>query len=60
MEKKVDRRTKYDREKVRHWHIKMNLETEADLIAQVERQPSMQGYLKRLIREDIKRGEAEQ
>jgi len=56
----MDRRVKFTKEKTRQFCLRLNTETEADLIAQIERQPSMQGYIKRLIREDIEREEQKQ
>jgi len=48
----------YDRENTRRINLKLNNKTDADIIAQLEKlKPSegIQGYLKRLIREDMKR-----
>lgn len=36
--------------------LKLNNNTDAEIIAKLKEQPSMQGYIKRLIEEDIKRG----
>ena len=46
--------------KTRQFCLRLNKETEDDIIAHLEAQPSMQGYLKRLIREDIKRESREE
>lgn len=54
-EKKMDRRVKFTKEKTRQFCLRLNTETEQDLIEQIKRQPSMQGYIKRLIREDIEK-----
>ena len=52
----------YDRENTRRINLKLNNKTDADIISQLEKLKSsegIQGYLKRLIREDMKRGGAE-
>ena len=38
---------------IRRYGLKLNTHTDADIIAHLERQPSMQGYIKSLIRADI-------
>lgn len=45
---------KYDANNTKQYHLKLNLGTDADIIAKLESVDSMQGYIKRLIREDIK------
>lgn len=47
--------TKYDRTHCRTYGLKMNLVTDADIITKLASVPSMQGYIKQLIREDIAR-----
>lgn len=42
-----------DRKNCRKYGLKLTLSTDAPLIAHLDAQPSVQGYLKRLIREDI-------
>ena len=49
---------RYDRENTRSLKLKLNLVHDADVIAKLESEPSMQGYIKRLIREDIARSAA--
>ena len=44
---------KYDAKNTRQYHLKLNLKTDADIIREFEQQESIQGYIKRLIREDI-------
>lgn len=44
---------RYDKEKSRHYGIKLNRRTDEELIAMLDAQPSYQAYLKRLIRADI-------
>lgn len=38
---------------VRQYIVRLNRNTEADLIDKLESEPSVQGYIKELIREDI-------
>lgn len=48
----------YDRENTRRINLKLNNKTDADIIRQLETmkdQEGIQGYLKRLIREDMKK-----
>ena len=44
---------KYDKANTRQILLKLNLKTDADILSHLETQESMQGYIKRLIREDI-------
>ena len=46
---------KYDTENTRQIHLKLNKGTDADILAHLERQESIQGYIKRLIREDMEK-----
>ena len=48
---------KYDEKSTRAYHLKLNIKTDAAIIEQLSRQDSIQGYIKRLIAEDIKKGE---
>ena len=34
-------------------HLKLNKETDADVIAKLESEPNIQGYIKELIRADL-------
>ena len=48
----------YDRENTRRINLKLNNKTDADIIRRLEElkgTEGIQGYLKRLIREDMKR-----
>ena len=38
---------------IRRYGLKLNVNTDADIIAHLEKQPSMQGYIKQLIRRDL-------
>ena len=44
---------KYDRVNTVHITLKLNKRTDADIIARLEASGNKQGYIKRLIREDI-------
>ena len=46
---------KYDEANTRQYHLKLNLKTDADIIERLKQQKSAQGYIKRLIREDMKK-----
>ena len=46
---------RYDKDNTRQVKFKFNLKTDADILARLAAEPSMQGYIKRLIREDIAR-----
>lgn len=47
---------KYHKEHCRQYCLCLNKGTDADVIAKIEAQENKQGYLKRLIRQDIARG----
>ena len=46
---------KYDAENTRQVHLKLNRRTDKDVLARLDEVPSKQGYIKRLIREDLER-----
>ena len=46
---------KYDAENIKHLHLKLNRKTDNDIINHLEMQENTQGYIKRLIREDMSR-----
>lgn len=46
-------KAKFDKENCRRLQLKLNIRTDADILAQLEKQPSMQGYIRSLIRADI-------
>ena len=46
---------KYDKEKTKGLYLKFNLNTDADILKWLEQQPNKQGYIKDLIRADIKK-----
>ncbi|MBO7663779.1 MAG: hypothetical protein J6U01_10445 [Clostridia bacterium] len=45
----------YEKENLRQIRLKVNRKTEPDLLAWIEKQKNIQGYIKRLIMEDMKR-----
>ncbi len=49
----------YAKEKLQQVRLSLNKGTDADLISWLEKQPNKQGYIKRLIREDIERAKKE-
>lgn len=46
---------RYDKENTRPIKLKFNLKHDADILEKLESVPSMQGYIKELIRADIAR-----
>lgn len=46
---------KYDQAHCRFYGLKLNQANDADIIEKLSSVPSMQGYIKQLIREDITR-----
>lgn len=51
--KSTIQKAQYDAVNSRFYHIKLNRKTDADIIAKLESQKSMQGYIRELIRADI-------
>ena len=51
--KKSLSQTKYDKAHCRTYGLKLNTTTDADIIEKLSSVPSMQGYIKQLIRADI-------
>lgn len=49
----------YDRKNTKLVGMKLNRNTDADILNFLEKQGNIQGYLKRLIREDIKKETAQ-
>jgi hypothetical protein len=45
----------YDRKNTKLIGMKLNRKTDADILAFLEKQGNIQGYLKQLIREDMKK-----
>ena len=48
-------KTRYDAKTARYFSLKLNRNTDGELIDHLEQQESVQAYIKRLIREDMKR-----
>lgn len=46
---------KYDNENTRQVHLKLNKRTDSDVLERLDAVPNKQGYIKRLIREDLER-----
>ena len=46
---------RYDAKNTRQVHIKLNMRTDKDVLARLDEVQSKQGYIKRLIREDLER-----
>ena len=46
---------KYDAANTKQIHLKLNMKTDADILSHLEQQESIQGYIKQLIREDMKK-----
>lgn len=46
---------KFNREKTKSVQLRLNMTTDADILAKLDGVPSKMGYIKQLIREDIKR-----
>lgn len=44
---------RYDKEKSKHYGMKLNMKTDADIIAVLDDQPSFQGFIKQLVRDYI-------
>ena len=44
---------RYDKQSSKHYGMKLNVKTDADIISMLEQQPSFQAYVKALIRADI-------
>ena len=53
-EKKKASHAKWDAANTRQVKIKLNLRTDADILDKLDRTENVQGYIKRLIREDMK------
>lgn len=49
------RDARYNAKSSKHYGIKLNVKTDAELIERLESSDNINGYLRRLIREDIER-----
>lgn len=52
MNKASERQARYDAKNTRRYTIKLNVRTDADIIAKLESVDNVQGYIKDLIRRD--------
>lgn len=49
-------KARYDAKTARYISMKLNTNTDKDIIQRLDQEPSIQAYLKRLIREDMNKG----
>jgi len=54
-QRKAQRR--YDARKTRQVHLKLNLRTDKDVLEKLDEVQSKQGYIKRLIRDDLRKAD---
>lgn len=47
----------WDKENTKQVKFKFNIRTDADILAHLEKQDNVQGYIKKLIRDDIARNQ---
>ena len=47
---------RYEKENLRQIRLKINRKTEPELLEWIEKQDNIQGYIKRLIQEDMEKG----
>lgn len=59
MNKASERQRRYDKGHTVGFYVKLNLETDKDIIEKLKAVENRQGYLKNLIREDMARSQAE-
>lgn len=59
IESRNRKQAKYDKEHTSGFYMKLNTRTDADIIQWLWAQPSKQGAIKRLIREEIARSHSE-
>ena len=53
--KRAEQQAAWDKENTCMYTLKLNRHTDAELIEQLDKQPSKAGYIKQLIRDDIKK-----
>lgn len=54
-EAQIKAQKKYDAANTRQFHLKLNRNTDYDVIDKLNSVPNMQGYIKQLIRADLNR-----
>ena len=55
MKKEFERQARYDKKSTKGIYLKLNIGTDGDILARLADVPSTQGYIKGLIRADIKK-----
>ena len=53
---RIKANTKYNKNNTKQYPIRFNLNTDQDIIDKLSKVDNVAGYIKQLIREDIKRG----
>lgn len=46
----------YDKERRRQIKLNLNIEHDKEILSQLDKQPNKQGYIKKLILDDIRKG----
>lgn len=54
-EAQIRAQAKYDAANTKQFHLKLNLNTDRDVIDKLNSVPSKQGYIKKLIRADLEK-----
>lgn len=54
-EAQIKAQAKYDAANTKQFHLKLNRNTDWDVIEKLDNVPNMQGYIKRLIRADLEK-----
>ena len=54
-EAQIKAQEKYDAENTRQVHLKLNRRTDEDVLEKLDSVPNKQGYIKQLIRADLKK-----
>lgn len=54
MNKASERQNRYDKENTKQVILKLNVKTDADILEKLQQVENKQGYIKELIRKDLK------
>ena len=54
-EAQIKAQKKYDAANTKQFHLKLNRNTDWDVIEKLDNVPNMQGYIKKLIRADLEK-----
>lgn len=54
LKRKYEPQERYDAKNAKHISLKLNRKTDADILEHLEKVDNVQGYIKSLIREDIR------